>query len=102
MFVWVQADENTDISNKTQLVIVLRFVQGSKVVEHFHGFVKLNNRSAVGISKCVLQALEAYKLKDKLVSQAYDGASVMRGAQNGVQKLVRDVYPFATLTSLIL
>jgi hypothetical protein len=41
MFVLVQADETTDISNKTQLV--LRFVQGSKVVEHFRGFVQLIN-----------------------------------------------------------
>jgi hypothetical protein len=45
MFVLVQADETTDISNKTQLVIVLRFVQGSKVVEHFHGFVQLHDKS---------------------------------------------------------
>jgi hypothetical protein len=60
MFVLVQADETTVISNKTQLVIVLRFVQGSKVVEHFHGFVQLNDKSAVGIS-----TLELYKLKDK-------------------------------------
>jgi hypothetical protein len=69
MFVSVQADGTTDISNKTRLVIVLRFVQGSKVVEHFQGFVQLNDRSAVGISNCVLQALEPCKLKDKLVSK---------------------------------
>jgi hypothetical protein len=94
MFVSVQADETTDISNKTQIVIVLHFVKGSKVVEHFHGFVQLNDRSTVGISNCVLQALEPYKLKDKLVSQTYYGASVMQGAQNGVQKLGRDVYSF--------
>jgi hypothetical protein len=60
MFVWVQADETTDFSNKTQLVIVLRFVQGSKVVEHFHGFVQLSDKSAVGIS-----IVELYKLKNK-------------------------------------
>jgi hypothetical protein len=49
MFVYAQADETTDISNKTQLVIVLRFVRGSKVVEHFHGFVQLNDTCAAGI-----------------------------------------------------
>jgi hypothetical protein len=32
MFVSVQADETTDISNKTQIVIVFHFVKGSKVV----------------------------------------------------------------------
>jgi dTDP-4-dehydrorhamnose 3,5-epimerase-like enzyme len=60
MFVLVQADEATDISNKTQLLIVPHFVHGSKVVEHFHGFVQLNDKSAVGIS-----TLELYKLKNK-------------------------------------
>ena len=33
--------------------------------------------------------------KDKIISQSYDGASVMRGEHKGVQKLVKDRFPFA-------
>ena len=95
MFVSVQADESSDVSNKTQLVIVLRLVRDSQVVEHFHGFQQLTERSAYGITQCILQALEQYNVKDKLISQAYDGGASFRGAQHGVQKLVRDVYPYA-------
>lgn len=88
MFVSVQADESSDVSNKTQLVIVLRLVRDSQVVEHFHGFQQLTERSAYGITQCILQALEQYNVKDKLISQAYDGGASFRGAQHGVQKLV--------------
>lgn len=31
----------------------------------------------------------------KVISQSYDGASVMRREHNGVQKLVLDRFPFA-------
>ena len=76
-------------------MIVLHFVQDSQLVEQFHGFMQftLTERSASGISQCILQALEQYKVKDKLISQTYDGGAVFRGVQHGVQKLVRDVYP---------
>jgi hypothetical protein len=41
MFVSVQADETTEISNKTQLVIVLRFAQGFNIVgENIHTIQK--------------------------------------------------------------
>lgn len=33
--------------------------------------------------------------RDRLIAQTFDGASVMRGATNGVRRVVQDIYPNA-------
>ena len=54
-----------------------------------------SDRSAPAISSVVKQILRRYgdTLKDKLIMQTYDGASVMSGHISGVQRLCED-YPY--------
>ena len=79
-FVSVLADETTDISEKFQLVIVLRYCnKEGKVVERFYGFFNPTGQDANSISECILSQLEVIlkSKKDKLIGQSYDGAAVM-------------------------
>ena len=55
------------------------------------------DRTAAFISRAVKSILEQHSdvINNKLIMQTYDGASVMSGHLNGVQALIRQVYPFA-------
>ncbi|KAI4814695.1 hypothetical protein KUCAC02_003880, partial [Chaenocephalus aceratus] len=62
-FVAVQADETTDVSCKSQIVIVLRYIMPDLTVTE--------------------RSLEFVELKEKLIAQTYDGAAVMSGNVRG-------------------
>lgn len=95
-FVSIQADETTDVSTQNQLVIVFRYIDQAHVVqERFFEFVPLQSATAATISTALLDRLSSILPEDqkkKLIAQAYDGASVMRGAIGGVNKKVQDIY----------
>ena len=84
-YVSVQADETTDISCKSQFVIVMRFVKDFEPVERFLKFVELRDRTANGFTQVLKENLDSLNLESKLIAQAYDGTAVMRGFINGVQ-----------------
>ena len=66
-------------------------------MERFLTFLDVNSdRSAPAISSVVKQILRRYgdTLKDKLIMQTYDGASVMSGHISGVQHLLYEDYPY--------
>lgn len=95
-FVAIMIDEATDISHKSQLSVVLRYVIGDQPVERFLGFFDVSrDRSASFLSEFVIKFVKDWDCGDKIVAQTYDGASVMSGALRGTQKLVRDVFPRA-------
>nr|XP_021325593.1 zinc finger MYM-type protein 1-like [Danio rerio]XP_021329268.1 zinc finger MYM-type protein 1-like [Danio rerio]XP_021330174.1 zinc finger MYM-type protein 1-like [Danio rerio] len=98
-FLSIQADETTDISTQCQLVLVLRYIDSkNNVQERFFEFIPLRSSTADSISTVLKERLSVIlpgDQKNKLISQAYDGASVMRGATAGVQKKIQDVYPNA-------
>ncbi|XP_030267317.1 zinc finger MYM-type protein 1-like isoform X2 [Sparus aurata] len=95
-FVSIQADETMDISTQCQLVLVIRYIdKAHNVQERFFEFIPLQSATADSIATALLDRLSSIlpdDKKSKLISQAYDGASVMRGATGGVQKKVQDVY----------
>ncbi|XP_057193943.1 zinc finger MYM-type protein 1-like [Triplophysa rosa] len=95
----IQADETTDIATQCQLVLVLRYIDGkSNVQERFFAFIHLHSTTADSIATALKEHLTVILPEDqksKLISQAYDGASVMRGATAGVQRKIQDVYPNA-------
>ncbi|XP_078533623.1 zinc finger MYM-type protein 1-like [Lissotriton helveticus] len=99
-FVAIQADDTTDVATQTQSVLVFRYLdKGYNVVERFYGFTHLKNSTAETITAALLHQLnfifpEVHQRK-KLIAQSYDGASVMSGSHGGVQKRIRDVYPYA-------
>lgn len=91
-FVSVQVDEVTDITCKSQFVIVFRFIKGKTIVERFVSFVEVHDRTGRGLFEVLKSKLKEYKLEDKLIAQAYDGTNTMNGLTGGVQALMQTVF----------
>eukprot|EP00795_Rhopilema_esculentum_P008629 gene8629-14641_t len=97
-FLSIQVDETTDVSTKEQLSIIVRLDRKGEIVERLLKFVNVSqDRSAPAITAIVKNILSKYgeSLKEKMVMQTYDGATVMSGHIGGVQTLLRQDYPFA-------
>lgn len=92
-------DEYTDVSNKEQLSLCLRWIDSDlEAHEDFLGFYQIPNISADTITLVIQDALTRLTLStDKCRGQCYDGASNMLGAKTGVatriQKLQPKAYP---------
>jgi len=95
-FVSIQADETMNISIQCQLVLVIRYTdKAHHVQERFFDIIPLQSATANSIATALLDRLSSFlpdDQKSKLISQAYSGASVMRGAIGGVQKKIQNVY----------
>jgi hypothetical protein len=95
----IMGDETTDVSNVVQFVLILRYVdKHGDVFERFWGFFNPNGQDANSITQCIqteLHKILPNKDNDKLIAQAYDGASFMSGATNGVQAKIRSIYKYA-------
>ncbi len=96
-FLSIQVDETTDVSTKEQLSMIVRLDKGSEIMERQLGFVDVSSdRTATALSTVIKGKLIQHEnIKDKLIGQTYDGASVMSGHLNGVQAQVKREYPFA-------
>nr|CAH7765390.1 unnamed protein product [Callosobruchus chinensis] len=65
-------------------------------VERFWCFTNPPNHDAVSLSECIKTILKQVIDKpEKLISQSYDGASVMSGCHSSVQTLIKSDYKFA-------
>ena len=95
-------DTTQDISKCDQLSITLRYVSmihdadglttNLKICESFLGFIEVKDQSAAGLEIEVLKFLEDTELLLKWCrGQGYDGANVMSGKYNGLQKKISDV-----------
>lgn len=83
------ADETKDTSKQEQMSIVIGYVDHShktpSIVEHFLTFLIASKLNAEHLSKYILYTLSLYNLdQNMIVSQGYDGASVMSGCCSGV------------------
>lgn len=97
-FYSILADETKDLSKKEQLSIVVRYVDvdSMDIVERFLTYTVASSLNAESLCQYILDALKKYCLDiNMLVSQGYDGASVMSGASNGVQARIRAIVPQA-------
>ncbi|XP_048727017.1 zinc finger MYM-type protein 1-like [Ostrea edulis] len=100
-FFSVMADETTDVSEKAQLSICVRYVNmeedGYKVNEDFLGFLEVDQTDAQTISDVILHNLGQNWSFDltKLRGQGYDGCATMSGAISGVQKRIQEAHPEA-------
>ncbi|XP_060846373.1 zinc finger MYM-type protein 1-like [Rhopalosiphum padi] len=89
-------DETTDVSCKSQMSIIFRYVVDNKIEERFIGFFDVSkDKSAFGLSEILLTEIKNWNIGDKLVCQTYDGAAVMAGQKNGVQAIIKQSYPKA-------
>ena len=94
----ILADETRDCSRKEQLSIVVRYVDAdtANVYEHFLTFTEAATLNAESLCALILKTLDTFKLDPTaIVSQGYDGASVMSGCCSGVQQRVKQVAPQA-------
>ncbi|XP_045446623.1 zinc finger MYM-type protein 1-like [Melitaea cinxia] len=105
-FFTIIMDTTQDISKVDQLSIVVRYAVISRsengqpidieVREVFLGFHAVTKHSAADLVNQVTTLFSEKGLDfKKCVGQGYDGASVMSGAYNGVQKQVKDIQPNA-------
>ncbi|KAL4119236.1 hypothetical protein QTP88_012077 [Uroleucon formosanum] len=93
-YVSIQADETTDVSCRSQMSIIFRYVVEQKIVERFIGFFDvLKNKTASGLADIILSEINKWKIGNKIMCQTYDGASVMSGEKSGVQFRIRQIYP---------
>lgn len=94
-FLSIQLDEITGSATEPQLSVVLRYVDNENATqERFYEFIPLQSATKESIATMLKDCLAGILPEDqrsKLICQAYDGAS----RTNGVQKLIKDVYPNA-------
>ncbi len=77
-FIAVMVDETTDFSNSAQLSFILRYVTDMGVKERFLKFEDVTEKKrAHNLAASVLEVLDSYDCKTKLVAQCYDGAAVI-------------------------
>ena len=93
-------DEYTDVSNKEQLTICLRWVDDYlESHEDFMGFYELTNIKGETIIAAIKDALLRTQLSlDKCRGQCYDGASNMLGKKSGVATQISYIQPKAVVT----
>lgn len=91
-FVSIILDETTDISMKSQLSHVLRYVTEDGVIrERFICFTDVSrNRTASGLFEDIINFLSSFGCEEKLIAQTYDGAAVMAGEHNGLQAKIKE------------
>ncbi len=100
-FVSVMMDDTSDLSNTEQSAVSVRLIHDGNLEEHLLGLTDASDdQSADGLTKIMMKMLGNYNVtpdtgKGKLIGQSYDGAATMSGELNGVQKRIRDKFPFA-------
>lgn len=99
-FYSIQIDDTTDITQKTQCSVILRYVtKKSELVERFFGFHNVSeDRTAEGLFNLIYTILQEFNIEQKLVGQCYDGASVMAGNITGLQARIKTIAPNALFT----
>lgn len=85
LFVAVEVDKTTDITNKAQLSVILRYDSHSEVKEAFLGFDDVSDDRRVTAITNYVVVLDKFNCAHKLVVQTYNGVSVMASHLNGVQ-----------------
>jgi len=69
-FVSIQADESTDVSCKSQMSIILRYVVDNNIEKRFIGFFHVSkDKSAVGVSNILLAEIIKLNINDKIICQ---------------------------------
>ncbi|KAL7378007.1 hypothetical protein ABVT39_007293 [Epinephelus coioides] len=86
----LKSDGTRDRCNVENLSVMTRFVSNSMPEEHLIGLLDLDRLDAEHITSEILTCLsDAGYSADNILSQCYDGASVMSGVRDGVQALLQ-------------
>ena len=83
----VLVDESKDTSKKEQVVVAVRYCLNNGIHEEFVGIAEAQSLDADGLTDTIISQLGRIDARMKnCVGQGYDGASVVAGWLNGVQK----------------
>ena len=88
----ILVDETKDCSKKEQISISFRYVdiESAMIFERFLTYVHANKLDAESLTKHIIDTCTFHQLDpSQIVSQGYDGASVMSGSLSGVQARMR-------------
>ncbi|CAG9760249.1 unnamed protein product [Ceutorhynchus assimilis] len=91
------ANETTDVSAKSQMVVIFRYIQNGDPVERVWTYLEPQNLTAESLTAGILSVLDPIleNSKEKLIAQSYDGATVISGRNTGVQARIKEKYNFA-------
>ncbi|KAJ8030264.1 Zinc finger MYM-type protein 1 [Holothuria leucospilota] len=86
-FFAVLADESKDKSKKEQVVVAVRYCFQNAIHEEFISVAEAQSLDANGLTDTIIESLNKIGVDMKnCVGQGYDGASVVSGHLNGVQR----------------
>lgn len=92
-FYTLMVDGAKDKRGNEILSIALRYVNDAKPVETLLSFEKTNDLTANGFLQVIVSKIEEHGIDHKkLLSQCFDGASVMSGHRGGLQTLIQNHY----------
>lgn len=96
-FFTIIADEVSDVSNKEQVAIAVRYVgSDDRIQEKFLDFKHAERTTGVVLADVIQSAFKSYGLDlNYCRGQAYDGASNMSSSGAGVQGIITQQYPKA-------
>ena len=101
-FFSVMADECSDVANKEQLAIVIRYAnEDDEICEDFVEFVECENEiTGLALAEKIKSALQDKYSLDmiNLRGQCYDGAGNLSGVRNGLAACVTQEFPKAVST----
>ena len=99
-FLTVMIDETTDITNREQVTLVIRWVtEDLQVHEEFIGLYTVHSIDAATLTSVIKDVFIRMNLSiHKLRGQCYDGAAAMSGHKIGVAKQICDLEPRAIYT----
>ncbi|XP_039851369.1 uncharacterized protein LOC120709785 [Panicum virgatum] len=94
----ILADETSDISNKEQLALCLRYVDKlGRPCERFIGVIHVDDTTSLSLKEAIETLLVRHGLTmAQIRSQGYDGASNMKGDIKGLKTLIMQVSPSAS------
>ena len=93
-YVAVLADESKKISMHEQLSIAFRYVLHGKTMEIFVALTLATDLTTQYLAKFIMAKMADLEVNpEHLVSQCYDGASVMSGSNAGVHKFIKESSP---------
>ena len=97
-FISVMADGATDKGILEQELVFIGYVHSGKPMVRFLQSVSTSSANAIGITKCIDEALETVGVDlqsqgNKLVGICLDGAAVNMGKKNGVRAIFQDRVP---------
>lgn len=89
----ITCDQSRDAVNIEDMSVVLRYVINGVANKRLLSLVEIAATDAEYVTAAILRGLQGKSLDPAgilILSQCYDGASVMSGVKCGVQKLIQD------------